>query len=184
MLETHASLCRIFSSERPEVHEQDADSFMAFIKRWLFVGAFCGGCFCPVWKIHVPAGLALHPGSGVWNFSDWFWEMNGWEFAGTMPSHKCDLATKCYWMTDNKLSRGRWMLIYWFSRDVFSFSHHFFYIIAKTSKDSNFCSGSGSWVGWSDVPLRQWFMKDQSFMWLPADPANPEVLGVIHLVSV
>ena len=27
-------------------------------------------------------------------------------------------------------------------------------------------------------------MKDQSFMWLPADPANPEVLGVIHLVSV
>ena len=26
-------------------------------------------------------------------------------------------------------------------------------------------------------------MKDQSFMWLPADPANPEVLGVIHLVS-
>lgn len=25
-----------FSSERPEVHEKDADSFMAFIKRWLF----------------------------------------------------------------------------------------------------------------------------------------------------
>lgn len=84
----------------------------------------------------------------------------------------------------DKLSRGRLMLIYWFSRDVFSFSHHFFFFIAKTSKDSNFCSGSFRRVGWSDVPLRQWFMKDQSFMWLPADPANPEVLGVIHLVSV
>lgn len=35
-----------------------------------FCGAFCGGCFCPVWKIHGPAGLALHPGSGVWNFSE------------------------------------------------------------------------------------------------------------------
>ena len=142
--------CRFcFPSERPEVHEKDADSFMAFIKRWLFCGAFCG-VFGPVWKIHVPAGLALHPGSGVWNFSDWFWEMNGLEFAGTMPSHKCDLATKCYWMTDNKLSRGRLMLIYWFSRDVFSFSHHFFYIIAKTSKDGNFCSGRFRWVGLSD----------------------------------
>lgn len=39
-----------FSRERPEVHEKDADSFMAFIKRWLFGGHFVVD-FCPVWKI-------------------------------------------------------------------------------------------------------------------------------------
>ena len=36
--------------------------------------------------------------------------------------------------TDNKLSRGRLMLIYWFSRDVFSFSHHFFLYHCKNFK--------------------------------------------------
>ena len=70
MLETHASFCRFFfSSERPEVHEKDADSFMAFIKRWLFVVHFVVDVFAQ-FERYVPAGLALHPGSGVWNFSD------------------------------------------------------------------------------------------------------------------
>lgn len=153
------------------------------LSRGGFLGCILWWMFLPSLKDSWAARFGAASRLGSLEFF-WSWEMNGWEFAGTMPSHKCYLATKCYCMTDNKLSRGRLMLIYWFSRDVFSFSHHFFFIIAKTSKDGNFCSGSFRWVGLSDVPLRQWFMKDQSFMWLPADPANPEVLGVIHLVSV
>lgn len=71
MLETHASFFAdfFFSSERPEVHEQDADSFMAFIKRWLFVVHFLVDAFAQ-FERYVPPGSALHPGWGVWNFSD------------------------------------------------------------------------------------------------------------------